>query len=90
MSKFREELNRWQIEVDYEVRNFVWCIVLKNGDKNAREHYTNVLREHPDWEEKLMLELYKEGNPDLKYDIEERASISECSIEDAIRMLMKN
>ena len=50
----------------------------------------NVLREHHDWEEKLMLELYKEGNPDLKYDIEERAAISECSIEEAIRMLMKN
>ena len=65
-------------------------IVLKNGDKNARQHYMNILREHPDWEKKLMLELYKEGNPDLKYDIEERAAISECSIEDAIRMLMKN
>ena len=75
MSRFRDELKRWQIEVDYEVCNFVWHIVLKNGDKNARNHYMNVLREHPDWEEKLMYELYQE-NPDLQYDVEERVVIS--------------
>ena len=86
MSEFLDALREYQIEpeADTPLR-----IILKGGDKSARKHYQKILRENPEWELKLILELAK-NNSNLRYILEERAAISELnSLEDAAKMLMR-
>ena len=64
------ELKRYFIRVtveDYRVR-------LSGGERHAREHYASLIASDADIEAQLILELSRR-DPDLRYDIEERASI---------------
>ena len=68
-----KELKRWEIIPSVEHNR----IVLKDGNKRARYHYTMILQENPDFEVKLILEL-AEQNSELREAIEERAAIREA------------
>ena len=72
INDFIAELNRWKITISEKYPR----IVLAYGNKRAREHYTNLLRENPEIEANLIYELSK-SDADLRYAIEERAAIRE-------------
>ena len=52
-------------------------VLLTGGDKTARKHYRSLLQAKPGIEAYLILELAK-TNPDLMFEIEERAAIREA------------
>ncbi len=86
MASFLEECHKWQIKVECD---YVLRVFLKGGDKTARKHFTEVIRNNPDFEDEIILELAK-NNSDLRYWIEERAAIGECDIVRAIKQLTKH
>lgn len=67
------EFQRWQLNVSIEDGR----VVLNGGDKRAREHYRNFMDEHKTVEAYIILELAK-NDPDLMFEIEERAAIREA------------
>ncbi|MBR0076142.1 MAG: hypothetical protein IJP96_10340 [Synergistaceae bacterium] len=86
MSEFLDELKKYQINPDVDL---VLRVILTNGDKNARKHYQELLRENPEWEMKLILEL-AESDKNLYQYLFERMAISDLnSLEDAVKMLMR-
>ncbi|MBR0315978.1 MAG: hypothetical protein IJQ99_03855 [Synergistaceae bacterium] len=86
MSEFLNELKKYQIKPDVDL---VLRVILTNGDKNARKHYQDLLRDNPEWEVKLILEL-AESDENLHQYLFERMAISELnSLQDAVKMLMR-
>ena len=64
------ELKKYAIK--YEFDN--WHVLLSGGNYNARCHYEDLIASDEDIEAMLILELSKK-DADLRYEIEERASI---------------
>ena len=86
MSEFLNELKKYQIKPDVDL---VLRVILTNGDKDARKHYQDLLKDNPDWEVKLILEL-AESDENLHQYLFERMAISELSsLQDAVKMLMR-
>ena len=86
MSEFLNELKKYQITPDVDL---VLKVVLTDGDKTARKHYQELLKDNPDWEVKLILEL-AESDENLYQYLFERMAISELnSLQDAVKMLMR-
>ena len=70
MDEFLKELKSWGIKTYLEFGR----LVLYDGDKTAREHYSNVLLQEPELEIQLILELVR-SDSDIREQIEERAAI---------------
>lgn len=67
---FLEELSRWDIKTDYE-----WGrVILREGNNEAREYYTEMLKNSPEFERALIWEL-AQTNENIMDCIEERRAI---------------
>lgn len=70
VKEYQEELNRWGIK--YEVKD--WRIKFYGGNKQAREHYEEVLKANSELEALLIL-IASNKDALLREEIEERAAI---------------
>ena len=74
---FLEELSRWDIKAGYE-----WGrIILREGNDKAREYYSEMLKNSPDFEGVLIWEL-AQTNENIMDCIEERRAIRWAEVED--------
>ena len=86
MSEFMEELKKYQIRAEYDS---VLRPILCGGDKTARKHYARILRENPEFEKKLLLELAEANVPFYDYLSEYMAAYDREDLEDTVEMLMR-
>ena len=78
--EFLNELKKWHIRTCLEYGK----LVLYEGDKQAREHYSGVLEDNPELAIQTILELSK-TNMRIQELVEERAAIRESDFESAVR-----
>ena len=84
-----QDLKKYAIKLS--VNNY--RVILLDGNFSARTHYQSLIDSDEEIQAMLILE-YSKNTPDIRYDIEERASITSCeggeyNLLDATKAVMK-